>query len=163
VFSPPSDLEPAVVSVLVGGAGPGDRSAVAAVLLGLAERGAIDIDGTDSRRYTLAIPAGERGDVFEEVVLSELRPQGQKTSTATLTRPPLWGAGGASVERRLARVAGSAAREARLIRVTLTAWLRANSQLHEVGAPGSATWGEPLVYATVLGAAPTAAGSLGTG
>ena len=226
VFSPPSDLEPAVVSVLVGGAGPGDRSAVAAVLLGLAERGAIHIDGTDSRRYTLTIPAGVRGDVFEEVVLSELRPQGQKTSTATLTGPPLWGAGGASVERRLARVAGSAAREARLIRVTLTAWvlvpasfamglvavvgssgssrlavtmmlvgplvavaatvltgtsltakgraererwlaygswLRTNSQLHDVGAPGIATWGEPLVYATVLGAAPTAAGSLGTG
>jgi len=42
-------------------------------------------------------------------------------------------------------------------------WLRTNSQLHDVGAPGIATWGEPLVYATVLGAAPTAAGSLGTG
>jgi hypothetical protein len=225
-FSPPSDLEPAVVSVLVGGAGPGDRSAVAAVLLGLAERGAIHIEGADSRRYTLTIPAGVSGNVFEEVVLSELRPQGKKTSTATLTGPPLWGAGGASVERRLARVAGNAAREAQLMRVTLTAWvlvpasfamglvavvgssgssrlavtmtllgplvavvatvltgtswtakgraereqwlaygswLRTNSQLHGVGAPGIATWGKPLVYATVLGAAPTAAGALGAG
>jgi len=224
VFSAPSDLEPAVVAVLVGDAGRGDRSAVAAVLLGLAERGAIEIDGIDSQHYTLTIPAGARGNVFEEVVLSELRPQGQQTSTATLTGPPLWGAGGASVERRLARVAGNAAREARLLRVTLTAWvlvpasfamgvvallgssgstglavammligpvvavaatvltgtsltakgraerdrwlsygswLRSNSQLHDVGAPGIATWGEPLVYATVLGAAPTAAAALG--
>ena len=89
----------------------------------MSKRGAIHIDGTDSRCYTPTIPAGVRGNVFEEVVLSELRLQGQKTSTATLTGPPLWGAGGASVERRLARVAGSAAREARLMRVTLTAWV----------------------------------------
>ncbi len=225
-FSPPSDLEPAVVAVLVGGTGRGARSAVAATLLALAERGVIQIDGIDSQRYTLTIPPGARGNEFEEVVLSELRPQGQRTATATLTGPPLWGAGGASVERRLAIVAGSAARTARLVRVTLTAWvlvpaslmmgvaaivgsggsswlawtmtlvgplvavvamvltgtsltakgrderekwlaygswLRANSQLHEVGAPGIATWGEPLVHAAVLGAAPAAAAVLGTG
>jgi uncharacterized membrane protein len=41
-------------------------------------------------------------------------------------------------------------------------WLRTNSQLHSVGATGIATWGEPLVYATVLGAAPRAAGALGS-
>jgi len=226
VFSPPSDLEPAVVAVLVGDTGRGARSAVAATLLALAERGAIQIDGIDSQRYTLTIPPGATGNQFEEVVLSELRPQGQRTSTATLTGPPLWGAGGASVERSLAIVAENAARTAQLLRATLTAWvlvpaslvmgvvaligsggssrlawamtlvgplvavvaiwltgtsltakgraererwlaygswLRTNSQLHDVGAPGIATWGEPLVYATVLGAAPTAAGSLGTG
>lgn len=44
-------------------------------------------------------------------------------------------------------------------------WLGVAHQLAtpEVGAPGIATWGKPLVYATVLGAAPTAAGALGAG
>jgi hypothetical protein len=41
------------------------------------------------------------------------------------------------------------------------AWLRSEADLDRVGAPGIVTWGEPLVYATVLGAAPTAAAALG--
>jgi uncharacterized membrane protein len=40
-------------------------------------------------------------------------------------------------------------------------WLRRNSELDEVGAPGVAVWGEPLVYAAALGAAPLAAEDLG--
>jgi uncharacterized membrane protein len=43
------------------------------------------------------------------------------------------------------------------------AWLRENSQLGSVGAPGIAVWGEPLIYASVLGAAPEAAAALGVG
>ncbi len=224
-FSPPSDLEPALVAVVVGDAGPGERSAVAATLLGLAHRGVIRIDGIDSERYTLTIPPGARGaTTFEEAALSELRPQGMVTATATLTGPPLWGGSGRSIGRTLTRVAVKEAKSARLLRVTLTAWvlipaslamgivaliasagsswlawvvtfvgpvlalvatvltgtnltargraererwleygdwLRTNSQLHTVGAPGVATWGEPLVYAAVLGAAPKAADALG--
>jgi len=41
------------------------------------------------------------------------------------------------------------------------AWLRANSGLESVGAPGVATWGEHLAYGAVLGAAPKAADALG--
>lgn len=224
-FSPPSDLEPALVAMVVGDSGPGERSAVGATLLSLAHRGVIKIDGIDSTRYTLRIPAGARGTTpFEEAVLAELRPQGKLTATATLTGPPLWGDGGPAVKRRLSRIAFREARRQGLLRVILTSWvlipasaamgvlaliasggsswlawtvtflgpvlalaatvltgtnltakgraerelwlrygdwLRANSQLHTVGAPGIATWGEPLVYATVLGAAPTAAKALG--
>ena len=99
-FSPPSDLEPALVAVVVGDAGPGERSAVAATLLGLAHRGVIRIDGIDSERYTLTIPPGARGaTTFEEAALSELRPQGMVTATATLTGPPLWGGSGRSIGR----------------------------------------------------------------
>ncbi len=224
-FSPPSALEPALIGVVVGDAGRGDRSVIAATLLALAHRGTIRIDGIDSQRYTLTIPSGARGTTaFEEAVLAELRPQGQLSSTATLAGPPLWGADGPAVARRLEELAVKEAKRARLIRVTLAAsvlipaslamgivaliasggsswlawvvtfvgpllalvatlltgtnltakgraererwldygdWLRANSQLHDVGAPGVATWGEPLVYATVLGAAPKAAEALG--
>lgn len=225
-FSPPSKLEPALVGVVVGDDGPGERSAVAATLLSLHHRNTITIAGIDSERYTLTIPPGARGATdLEEAVLAELRPQGQVNSTATLTGPPLWGSSGRTVSRRLARVAVEKAKEERLVRVTLTAWvlvpasiamgivaliasggssglawlvtlagpviawvatvltgisltakgsderkrwleyadwLRTNSQLHGVGAPGIATWGEPLIYATVLGAAPKAAHALGT-
>jgi Predicted membrane protein (DUF2207) len=226
-FSPPSDLEPALVAVVVGDSGPGDRSAVAATLLMLAQRGVVRIDGIDSERYTLTIPAGARGaTAFEEAVLEELRPQGKLTATATLTGPPLWGDSGASISRRFTGTAVKEAKQARLVRVTLTAWvlmpaslamgivaliasggtsllawvvtfvgpllalvatvltgvnltakgraerdhwldygewLRTNSQLDVVGAPGVATWGEPLAYAAVLGAAPKAAKALGLG
>lgn len=224
-FSPPSTLEPALVSVVVGGAGPGDRSISAATLLALAHRGVIRIEGLDSERYTLTVPIGARGSTpTEEAVLGELRPQGQTSSTATFTGPPLWGADAPAVARRLKRVIMKEAHKAGLLRVTLAAgvlvpasiamgivaligskgdsvlawiitfagpvvaflaavltgvnltargrferdqwvrygeWLRTNSQLHDVGAPGIATWGEPLIYATVLGAAPKAANALG--
>ena len=226
-FSPPSPLEPGLIGVVVGDAGSGRRSAVAATLLSLAQRGVLDIDGIDSERYALTIPSGAKGaTAFEEAVLGELRPQGQVSSTATLTGPPLWGPAGPAAARRLDRLAVKEAKRTRLIRVTLTAavlipaslamgivaliasggsswlawgltlvgpvvalaataltgtsltakgaierdrwieygeWLRANSQLGDVGAPGVATWGEPLVYATVLGAAPKAAEALAPG
>jgi hypothetical protein len=224
-FSPPSTLEPALVSVVVGGAGPGDRSITAATLLALAHRGVIRIEGLDSQRYTLTVPMGARGSTpTEEAVLDELRPQGQTTSTATFTGPPLWGDDAPAVARRLKKVVMKEAHKAKLLRVTLAAgvlvpaslamglvaligsqgdsilawivtfagpvvaffaaaltgvnltargrterdrwvrygeWLRANSQLEDVGAPGIVTWGEPLIYATVLGAAPKAAKALG--
>ena len=224
-FSPPSDLEPALVGIVVGDSGPGERSAVAATLLALAQRNVIHIDGIDSERYTLTVPAGVRGATkFEEATLAELRPQGQLTATTTMTGPPLWGPNTASVSRRLSAVASREAKRAGLVRVTLTAWvlipassamgvvaliatggsswlawtvtfagplvalaatvltgtdltdkgcaarkrwqeygdwLRQDAQLAHVGAPGIATWGEPLVYATVLGAAPHAAKGLG--
>ena len=226
-FSPPSRLEPALVATVVGDTGPGERSAVAATLLSLHHRNVISIAGIDSERFTLTIPPGARGSTpFDEAVLAELRPQGRVDSTATLTGPPLWGPSGAAAGRRLARLAFKEAKQQRLLRVTLTAWvlipasiamgvvaliasggsswlawlvtfagpvvawlamvltgtsltakgraeremwldyadwLRTNSQLHTVGAPGVATWGEPLIYATVLGAAPKAAAALGTG
>jgi hypothetical protein len=224
-FSPPSTLEPALVSVVVGGAGPGDRSITAATLLALAHRGVIRIEGLDSERYTLTVPMGARGSTTtEEAVLDELRPQGQTTSTATFSGPPLWGDDAPAVARRLKKVVIKEAHKAGLLRVTLAAgvlvpaslamgivalvgsqgdsvlawivtfagpvvaffaaaltgvnltargraerdrwvrygeWLRENSQLREVGAPGIVTWGEPLIYATVLGAAPKAANALG--
>ena len=224
-FSPPSNLEPALVATVVGDDGPGDRSAVAATLLALAHRGAISIEGTNSQRYRLTIPSDTHGATpFEEAVLGELRPQGQVSATATLTGPPLWGDDRTSIARRLERVAMSESLAAGLLRVTLTAWvlipasvamgvvaliasggsswlawlvtfagpvlavvatvltgtsltakgraerdqwlqyadwLRNNSQLKRVGAPGVATWGEPLVYAAAVGAAPTAAKALG--
>ena len=39
-------------------------------------------------------------------------------------------------------------------------WLRSNSQLRRVGAPGVATWGDVLPHAAALGAAPIAAKAL---
>ena len=42
-------------------------------------------------------------------------------------------------------------------------WLRTNSQLRGVGAPGVVTWGEPLVYAAAVGAAPKVAKALDPG
>jgi hypothetical protein len=224
-FSPPSTLEPALVAVVVGDTGTGKRSAVAATLLSLAHRDVIRIEGLDSRRYTLTVPPGARGATpFEEAVLAELRPQGQVTSTATFTGPPLWGDGADGVSRRLTRVAAKQAYKTRLLRVTLAMtvllpasvamgvvaligsggtsvlawivaiagpilglfaarltganltargqaeraqwlqyrnWLRRNSELDQVGAPGIAVWGEPLVYGAALGAAPVAAEDLG--
>jgi hypothetical protein len=224
-FSPPSSLEPALVGVVVGDAGRGQRSVVAATLLALAHRGVIRLDGLDSERYTLTVPPGARGSTpTEEAVLSELRPQGQLTSTATFSGPPLWGKDSPQVAKRLAKVVAKEAHKARLVRVTLAAtvlvpaslaigivaligtgggswlawvvtfagpvlaafaalltgtnltargraeraqwlqygdWLRANSEMEHVGAPGIATWGEPLIYAAALGAAPTAAAALG--
>jgi hypothetical protein len=110
-FSPPSDLEPALVGIVVGDTGPGERSAVAATLLALAHRGVIKIDGIDSERYTLTIPSRARGTTaFEEAALAELRPQGQLNATATLTGPPLWGESGPTISRRLGRVASREAR-----------------------------------------------------
>ena len=125
----------------------------------VSKRGAIHIDGTDSRCYTPTIPAGVRGNVFEEVVLSELRPQGQKTSTATLTGPLV--AVAATVLTGTSFTAKVCSEREQWL--AYGSGLRTNSQLHEVGAPGIATWGKPLVYATALGAAPTAAGALGAG
>jgi uncharacterized protein (TIGR04222 family) len=190
----------------------------------LAHRGVITIEGVDSQRFVLTVPAGARGSTpFEEAVLSALRPQGQITATASFTGPPLWGPDGNKVSRRLRRVATFSALRQRLVRVTLSAivllpvtlamgiialigsgglsplgwfavlvgpllaiaavvitgvsltgrgrqerqrwrsyadWLRANSQLADVGAPGVAIWGDVLPYAAVLGAAPTAAKAL---
>ncbi len=221
---PPGDLEPALAGLVVGASGPGERSLVAGTLLALAHRGVITIEGVDSQRFVLTVPAGARGKTpFEEAVLAELRPQGQLTATATFTGPPLWGPAGAKVSRRLRRVATFTALRQRLVRVTLSAivllpvslamgvialigsgglsplgwfaavggpllavatvvltgvsltgrgrrerrrwlaygdWLRANSQLADVGAPGVAVWGEVLPYAAALGAAPTAAKAL---
>lgn len=223
-FDPPSDLEPALVSQLVGTAGPGRRSAVAGTLLMLAHRGVIEIDGVDSRRYVLRLPAGARGTTrFEEAVLDELRPLGNATAAATLTGPPLWGKGERKVLRRLASVLFQEGRRQHLHRLTLApavlipgtlvvgfaavavsagastlawavlavgallavvaagltgvsltgrgrlerqrwlryaAWLRANSELEHVGAPGVATWGAILAYAAATGAAPDAAAAL---
>jgi uncharacterized protein (TIGR04222 family) len=222
--APPGDLEPALAGLVVGGAGPGERSLVAGALLSLAQRGVISIEGLDSQRFVLTVPAGARGDTpFEEAVVAALRPQGQVTATATFTGPPLWGPDGAKVARRLRRVALFTALRRRLVRVTLSAlvllpvavamgaialagsgglsvlgwfavlagpllaigavvftgvsltgrgrqerqrwlaygnWLRANSNLAEVGVPGVAIWGEILPYAAALGAAPTAAKAL---
>jgi uncharacterized protein (TIGR04222 family) len=222
--APPGDLEPALAGLVVGSAGPGERSLVAGALLSLAHRGVISIEGVDSQRFVLTVPAGARGATpFEEAVLSSLRPQGQITATASFTGPPLWGPDGNKVSRRLRRVATFSALRQRLVRVTLSAivllpvtlamgivalvgsgglstlgwfavvvgpllaiaavvltgvsltgrgrrerqrwrayadWLRANSQLADVGAPGVAIWGEVLPYAAVLGAAPTAAKAL---
>jgi uncharacterized protein (TIGR04222 family) len=221
---PPDDLEPALAGLVVGGTGPGERSLVAGALLAMAHRGVIGIEGVDSQRFVLTVPAGARGATpFEEAVLAALRPQGQITATATFTGPPLWGPDGPAVSRRLRRVATFSALRQRLVRVTLSAivllpaslamgiialvgsdglsplgwfaavggpllavatvvltgvsltgrgrrerrrwltygdWLRANSQLADVGAPAVAVWGEVLPYAAVLGAAPTAAKAL---
>lgn len=224
VFSKPSDLEPALVGMVVGTAGAGDRSVVAGALLSLAHRGVISIDGVDSNRYTLTIPAGARGDtVFEEAVLARLRPQGQVSASATLTGPPLWGDDGDRIAARLASVLAKEAIKAGLVRTTLSGfvlvpvavamgaisivgsrgisglgwfavcagpllavvaaiatgvtltgrgreerrrwseyadWLRDQTELHRVGAPGVHTWGEVLPHAAVLGAAPLAASAL---
>jgi hypothetical protein len=184
----------------------------------------ISIEGVDSQRFVLTVPAGARGQTpFEEAVVSALRPQGQTTATATFTGPPLWGPDGAKVSRRLRRIATFSALRQRLVHVTLSGivllpvaiamgiialigsgglsalgwfaviggpllaiaavvltgvsltrrgqqerrrwlaygdWLRSNSQLADVGAPGVAVWGDVLPYAAVLGAAPTAAKAL---
>ena len=224
VLSRPSDLEPALAALTVGGAGPGDRSAVAGTLLELARRGVISIDGVDSRRFTLTVPAGATGATkIEETVLAQLRPQGQRSATATLTGPPLWGPQADRAARAIGRVVMAEGLRRRLTRFTLSAlvlvpasiamgivavigsnglswlgwfavfggpvlallagllsglsltargraerrewmryaaWLRENSELEGVGAPGVATWGEVLPHAAALGAAPVAARSL---
>ena len=93
---------------------------MAATLLRLATRGVIGIEGIDSERYTLTILPRHGETAFEEAVLDELRPQGKLTATATLTGPPCG-------ERRrvdlrgLTRIAVKEAKQARLVRVTLTA------------------------------------------
>jgi hypothetical protein len=93
-----TDDRPALVGVVVGASGRGDRSALAGTLLDLAHRGVIRLDGLDAQR-----------------------PQGQVGATATLTGPPLWGAGTPALERRLRRVGRLSARRAGLVRVTLSA------------------------------------------
>jgi uncharacterized protein (TIGR04222 family) len=120
--SPPSNLEPALAGIVVGAAGTGDRSLVAGALLSLAHRGVIHIEGVDSQRFQLVVPAGAQGATpFEEAVLAALRPQGQLTGSATLTGPPLWGPDGTDVSRRLRRIAVKSALSQRLLRLTLSA------------------------------------------
>jgi uncharacterized protein (TIGR04222 family) len=117
----PSGLEPALAAFTVGGAGGGDRSAVAGTLLELARRDVIEIDGIDSRRFTLTIPPGARGSTpFEEAVLARLRPQGQITARTTMTGPPLWGPEGPAVARSLGRLLAVQAFRQRLARLTLS-------------------------------------------
>ncbi len=121
VYSPPSDLEPALAGLVVGEAGPGDRSVVAGTLLELARRGVISIDGVDSKRFVLTVPVGARGTtVFEEAVLALLRPQGQLTASATFSGPPLWGDDGRRAARRLRRVLLLEGMKRRLVRLTLS-------------------------------------------
>lgn len=145
-FSPPSALEPAVVGVLVGDTGRGGRSPVAATLLELARRGVVDIEGIDSTRFRFTIPPGATGRTkVEEAVLGDLRPQGQLTSTATLKGPPLWGAAeGPAIEQRVGRLAAAEARAARLMRVTLAAWVLVPASLAmgivAIIASGGSSW-----------------------
>ncbi len=94
IHEPPSALPPAVVGMLVGTSGGGERSVVAGTLLGLAARREIRIDGIDSERFTLRIPASTSGvDEFERLLLTALRPQGQAAAEVMLTGPPLWSDG----------------------------------------------------------------------
>ncbi len=84
ITEPPSELPPAVVGMLVGLIGSGDRSVVAGTLLGLAARREVRIDGIDAERFTLRIPASTVGvDEFERLLLSALRPQGQAAAEVT--------------------------------------------------------------------------------
>lgn len=223
-FSKPDPLEPALVSLVMGAGGPGERSAVAGTILELARRGVVGIEGIDSERFTLHVPAGARGSTtFEEAVLARLRPQGQVTASAVLTGPPLWGPDGDAIARQLSRVLVREGFRRHLVRLQLSAlvlvpasialgvvalvasgglsaigwfavfagpvlavaaavlggtrltgagvearrrwteygrWLRSNTQLQRVGAPGVAMWGEVLPHAAAIGAAPVAARAL---
>jgi hypothetical protein len=117
----PSGLEPALAAFTVGGAGRGDRSAVAGTLLELARRRVIKIEGIDSQRFTLTIPPGARGSTpFEEAVLARLRPQGQIDASATMTGPPLWDPEAPAVTRSLGRLLAVQAFRHRLARLTLS-------------------------------------------
>jgi uncharacterized protein (TIGR04222 family) len=122
VTAPPDDLEPALVGLVVGTAGRGDRSVVAGSLLALASRRVVRLAGLDSERFTLTVPVGAQGATpFEEAVLAALRPQGQVSASATLTGPPLWGEGSGELVRRLHALLLREGRRRDLVRVTLSA------------------------------------------
>ena len=76
VSAPPDDLEPALVGLVVGTGGRGERSVVGGALLALAARRVVRIAGLDSERFTLTVPAGATGgSPFEEAVLDALPPR----------------------------------------------------------------------------------------
>lgn len=119
---PPSQLEPAIAALMVGETRRDDRCPVAGTILAMARDGTIRIDGIDSQRFTLRLPAGTRGRTpTEEAVLTELRPQGNVDATATLTGPPLWGTDNKAAYVRILRVAVKSAQGAGLMRLTLSA------------------------------------------
>lgn len=91
---PPSDLPAALVALLVGHRGRGRRSAVAATVLQLAERGQLRIDGFDAERFELTVVPNARGELpFEWYVLQNLRGGASEAQGRTLEGPPLWGEG----------------------------------------------------------------------
>jgi len=93
---PPSDHRPVDVGRLVLTRGRGFRSGLGAVLLMLAHEGTVDLDGIDSYRYVLRIPAGARGrNDTENEILEELREGSPAGGDLELVGPPLpkldWG------------------------------------------------------------------------
>ncbi len=121
VSAPPDDLEPALVGLVVGTGGRGER-------LGRGRRpaGAGGPPGRAHRRPRLralhADRAGRRQGrlAFEEAVLDALRPQGQVSASATLTGPPLWADDAGALGRRLRGLLLREGRRRDLIRVTLS-------------------------------------------
>lgn len=91
---PPAGVAPDMVAMLSApttGA-VATREAVAADVLGLIDRGVIQLHSLDSRRFLLRIPPGVTGaTATERLILQELRPQGQAGVPVTLEGPPLWG------------------------------------------------------------------------
>lgn len=88
---PPNDRHPALVALLVGARGPGFRSAVAATVLRLVERGQLRLEGLDAERFRLSVVPDARGEVpVEWYVLQNLLGGASRRQGRTLQGPPLW-------------------------------------------------------------------------
>ncbi len=114
----PDDLEPALAGLVVGDAGCGKQSVVAATLLELARRNVIEVSGDDARRFSICVPAEARGHTkFENAVLTALRPVTSGTGPTEVTGPPVWHSSQAAlVDKTLQRVLFAEARRAGLLR-----------------------------------------------
>lgn len=88
---PPNDRHPALVALVVGARGPGFRSAVAATVLRLLERGQLELEALDARAFRLTVVPGARGEVpVEWYVLQNLLGGASREQGRTRTGPPLW-------------------------------------------------------------------------
>jgi len=120
----PTNLEPALAGALVGDETRGDRSVVAATILELTRRKVIEFSGNDSRRFTLSMSPGARGDTpFEQAVIDALRLDDDPPVRIERTSPHLWGEHPEQVTLRLKRALVRAARRQKLIRLSVPALL----------------------------------------
>jgi len=87
---PPSAHRPIEVGRLLLTRGRGDRSGLAATLLMLAHERTIDLDGLDSQRYVLRIPADARGRTdAENEILDEVREGFEVGKQLEIVGPPM--------------------------------------------------------------------------
>ncbi len=116
----PGELSPALAGSVAGPSGGQRQSLVAAAILDLVCRNVISITGSDSRRFTIHVPATATGTTrFDRAVIEQLRSPMHPHEDNDIHVPPLWSVRGPTVARVLSKALAQEARHQRLIRATV--------------------------------------------